>query len=126
MKKNKMILSSLNRTWIFDLDGTICIHNGYKIFGEDKIINEAKKFLDNIDINDMIIFVTSRKSEYKEQTEEFLKKNKIRYNYIIYDAPYGERIVINDKKKSGLKTAYAINIERDVFPSIEISIDEKL
>lgn len=127
MKKTEnLILSNLNKTWIFDLDGTICIHNGYKNFGEDIIIEEAKKFINNIDEDDMIILLTARKKEYKNQTEDFLKKHNIRYNYIIYDAPCGERIVINDKKPSGLKTAHAINIDRDKFFDIEINIDENL
>lgn len=127
MENNKeLILSNLNKTWLFDLDGTICVHNGYKIFGKDKIIDKAKQFIDNINEEDMIIFITSRKKIYKEETEKFLKDNNIRYNYIIYEAPFGERIVINDKKPSGLKTAYALNIERDNFEKIEIKIDDQL
>ena len=30
-----MTLSTLSKTWIFDLDGTIVKHNGYKIDGYD-------------------------------------------------------------------------------------------
>ena len=42
---------------------------------------------------------------------------------IIYDLPHGERILINDKKPSGLNTAIAISNERNEFPLINIKID---
>lgn len=29
--QSNLMLSSLAHTWIFDVDGTICIHNGYKM-----------------------------------------------------------------------------------------------
>ena len=43
----------------------------------------------------------------------FLKENGIRYNQIIFNAPYGERIVINDDKPSGLHMCRAIMVKRD-------------
>ena len=124
--KNKIVLSSLNKTWIFDIDGTIVKHNGYKIDGEDTLLENALNFLKNIPKDDMIIFLTARTEEYKEMTIEFLNKNGIRYNYILFNAPYGERIIINDKKPSGLKMSYAINSERDIFFKDDIIIDNKL
>lgn len=57
---NKFILSSLNHTWILDLDGTVVKHNGYKIDGEDTLLPGVREFFDNLDVNDMVIFVTSR------------------------------------------------------------------
>ena len=41
-------------------------------------------------------------------------ENQIRYNKIIYDMPNGERILMNDIKPSGLKTAYSYNLDRDI------------
>ncbi|MDE7476463.1 MAG: HAD family acid phosphatase [Lachnospiraceae bacterium] len=109
------VLSTLGHTWILDIDGTIVKHNGYKIDGYDTFLAGAKDFLDHIPQNDMIIFLTSRTEEYKEMTERFLAENEVRYDYIIYKVPYGERIVINDRKPSGLQTAVALNLERDNF-----------
>ena len=54
-------------------------------------------------IIDMIIFLTSRTDQEKERTENFLKKHHIPYDAIIYNAPYGERILVNDRKPSGLR-----------------------
>ncbi len=123
---DKLIMSSLSKTWMFDLDGTILKHNGYKEESGDVLLEGVKEFWDRIPTEDIIIILTSRKEEYKKITEGFLIDNGIRFNHIIYDLPYGERIVVNDKKPSGLKMAYAINNERDSWISPDIYIDEKL
>ncbi|MBR4791790.1 MAG: hypothetical protein IK024_12940 [Treponema sp.] len=119
-------LSPLGHTWLLDLDGTIVKHNGYKIDGQDTLLEGAKVFLETIPPDDMIIFITSRKKEYKNVTEEFLKTNQIRFNYIIFEAPYGERILINDNKPSGLQMGIACNKKRDssAFPSAKINPDK--
>lgn len=119
-------LSRLSSTWILDLDGTIVKHNGYKIDGKDSFLENAEAFLKSIPENDMIVFITSRGLELKERTESFLSENGVRYDGIIYNAPLGARILVNDKKPSGLKTAFAINTERDNFPKLKIEIDESL
>ena len=111
----ELILSNLGHTWILDLDGTIVKHNGYKIDGEDTFLDGAKEFLNSIPVEDMIIFLTSRTEEYRELTECFLRENGVRYNHIIFGAPFGERILVNDKKKSGLVMAACVNGDRDIF-----------
>ena len=113
-------MSSLPKTWILDLDGTIVKHNGYKIDGKDSLLPGATDLLSQIQDEDYVIIVTSRKLEYKEITEQFLQDNNIRYDHIIYEAPYGERILINDNKPSGLKMAYAIDTDRDNIKPIRI------
>lgn len=118
--KNDLILSELGHTWIFDLDGTILKHNGYLIDGVDSFIPFAKDFLNSLPEKDMIIFITSRKEEYKDITENFLREHGIRYTHIIFEAPFGERILVNDMKPSGLKTAYGINQTRDKWENINI------
>lgn len=119
-------VSSLNKCWIFDLDGTIVKHNGYLIEGEDSFLEGAKEFLKSIPESDTIIILTSRKSDYCDITEKFLKEEGIRFNHIIYGMPFGERILINDDKPSGLITAFAINTQRDIFMKDEFIIDNEL
>ena len=118
-------LSPLGKTWILDLDGTLVKHNGYKLDGHDTLLPGAKEFLQNITPQDLVIIVTSRREDVQEETIAFLRENQIRYDYIIWNAPYGERIVVNDKKPSGLKTAVAVNVERNRFPDLQIIVDEK-
>lgn len=105
--------SDMNKTWIFDLDGTLVKHNGYKLGGEELLPGVKDFFAKKISKNDKIVILTARESKYKMDTEKFLRDNDIRFDYIIYDLPVGERILINDRKPSGLKTAYAYNLERD-------------
>ena len=118
-------LSSLPKTWIFDLDGTILVHNGYKN-GGDRILPGVKEFFDKIPKTDHILILTARKEEVLESTIEFLKDNGIRYNNILADIPFGERILLNDMKDSGLKTAYAVNLKRDEGLNFSVYIDEDL
>jgi len=110
-----LVLSTLSKTWIFDLDGTIVKHNGYKTDGYDTLLNGVKEFFETIPYDDKIIFLTSRTNEYKDITLKFLDENKIRYDGILFDMPMGERILINDRKPSGLDMSIAININRDKF-----------
>lgn len=122
----EIILSTLGHTWILDLDGTIVKHNGYKIDGTDTFLPGAKEFLDNIPDKDMIVFLTSRTNKNKEDTLKFLDENHVRYDHIIFNAPYGERILINDDKPSGLKMSIGLCTKRDVFTDYNIVEDGNL
>lgn len=110
MESKELVLSPLGHTWILDLDGTIVKHNGYKIDGVDSFLPGVKEFLDKIPINDIIIFLTSRTEECRQFTLDFLKDNGVRYHHIIFNAPYGERILMNDDKPSGLKCGIAVMV----------------
>ena len=124
MKQN-ITLSPLGHTWLLDLDGTIVKHNGYKE-GGDVLLPGAKEFIESLPEGDMVIIVTARKEEYREITERFLEENGVRYDHIIFGAPYGERIVINDEKPSGLPVSVAVNTDRDEEWNVEYKVDEKL
>ncbi len=113
-------MSTLPKTWIFDLDGTIVKHNGYKIDGHDTLLVGAKEYIASIPEGDRIVIFTSRTDEYKEETLRFLSENKIMYDEILFNMPMGERIVVNDRKPSGIDMAYAINLDRGSFEMPEI------
>ena len=123
--KQRITLSPLGHTWIFDLDGTLVKHNGYKEEGET-LLPGAKELIGSIPNEDLIIIITARKEEYREKTEAFLQENGIRYDHIIFEAPYGERIVVNDRKPSGLDMSVAVNIDRNDISNINFDIDELL
>lgn len=119
-------VSPLPKTWLLDIDGTICKHNGYKLDGHDTLLPGAREFFDAIPEDDKIVFVTSRKREYAAMTEAFLAENGIRYHAIVYELPYGERILINDRKPSGLSMSVAVNTDRDRMCDTRFVIDESL
>lgn len=118
--------SPLNKTWIFDIDGSIVKHNGYKIDGYDSLLEGVSEFFSKISQEDKIIMLTARKGEELENLKDFFKENHIRFDYILTDMPLGERILINDEKPSGLKTAFAINKKRDSALNIAYKINESL
>ena len=49
MDRSSFRLDDIEKTWIFDLDGTLVVHNGYKN-GVDELLPGVKKFYEkNID-----------------------------------------------------------------------------
>lgn len=112
---DELVLSTLPKTWVFDLDGTLLKHNGYKLDGEDTVLPGALEYLNTIPAEDKIIIFTSRTDEYRQITMNFLKEHGIRYDGILFNMPMGERIIVNDRKPSGLDMSVAINIDRDQF-----------
>ena len=119
-----LVLSTLPKTWVFDLDGTLLKHNGYKIDGVDTILPGALDYLNTIPLEDKIVIFTSRTDEYKQMTLDFLQENGIRYEEILFNMPMGERIIVNDRKPSGLDMSVAINTDRDKL-ELPIIIREK-
>ena len=106
-------MSTLPKTWIFDLDGTLVKHNGYKMDGKDTLLEGVKEYMQSIPAEDKIVIFTSRTDDYKADTVHFLEQNAVRYDEILFNMPMGERIVVNDRKPSGIEMAIAINCDRD-------------
>ena len=78
-------------------------HNGYKTDGYDTLLPGALVFFRSLPADDCVVFVTSRTSAQAEETERFLQAQGILYHAIVYGAPLGERILVNDSKPSGLR-----------------------
>lgn len=104
--------ANLNKTWIIDIDGTIIKHNSH-LNGQNVLLDSVKDFWNSISKKDQIILVTNRNKKYKKETTQFLKKNNLRFDNIIFEVGSGQRILINDIKPSGLKTAFSFNVKRD-------------
>ena len=121
----KMRFSGLNKTWCIDIDGTLLKHNGH-LSDEEELLEGVAELFEKISSGDKVILLTSREEKYKKKTEKFLSDNNIRFDQIIYGLPFGERIMINDRKNSGLQTAYAVNKTRDEKLDIDFVIDENL
>lgn len=119
-------LSTLPKTWLIDIDGTIVKHNGYKDNGRDTLLNGVSEFFASLPKGDKVILLTARESSQIASLKDFLARHKIRFDTLISDLPFGERILVNDTKPSGLKTAFAINKKRDEDFCVEVKRDEKL
>ena len=124
--KQELVLSTLGKTWIFDFDGTLVEHNGYKT-GDDHWLPGAKEFLKEIPETDYVLILTAREKEAREKTEGFLKEHGIRYNEIKFDMPMGERILLNDSKPSGLRMSHSVECNRNEgLENLKVFIDENL
>lgn len=106
-------LSTLPKTWIIDLDGTVFQHNGFLTNEEEKPLPGVRDLFNKISSDDYVIITTSRSEKLRQVTEWNLNKSGMRYNLLLMELPKGERVLINDKKPSGLKTAFAVNVTRD-------------
>ena len=105
-------LSNLNKTWIFDLDGTLVKHNGYK--EKEEPLNGVKEFFDkNVKEEDFVIILTAREKKYLKSAKNLLELNNIKVDLYVSSLPHGERLLFNDKKNDGLKTSYCFNLERN-------------
>jgi len=106
-------LSDLRKTWIIDIDGIIFPHNEYLTTPEETPLPYVLDFFSHIHPDDRVILLSARKQEYLERTRTNLDRWGIRYDELILGLPVGERILINDIKPDGLKTAYAVNLRRN-------------
>lgn len=122
----KLTLSPLPKTWIFDVDGTIVKHNGHLSSEGDQLLPGVLELFRSIPSTDIIVLMTARRTEHQNSLKDFLNKNNIRFDYLLCDLPQGERILINDLKPSGLKTAFAINKYRDKLMDLTFEIDKSL
>lgn len=119
--EERLVLSTLPKTWVFDLDGTLLKHNGYKTDGQDTLLDGAVAYIGGLPAEDRIVILTSRTEGYREGTVRFLEENGVRFDDILFGMPLGERILVNDRKPSGLDMALAFNIDRDRFSLPEIA-----
>lgn len=122
----KLEFSPLSKTWILDIDGTLVKHNGYLIDGHDTLLDGVKEFFKKLSSDDKVVLLTARKEEYLPALKDFLAKNNIRYDVLLTDMPMGERILVNDRKPSGLDMAFAVNKNRDAKLDISYKINEEL
>lgn len=107
-----IVLSDLAHTWLIDLDGTVLLHNGYKN-GGDVLLPGVQDFWAQIPAGDVIVLLSARPEAERVQTLDFLQGAGLRFDHALFGLPTGERVLINDQKPQGLKTAIAVNVVRD-------------
>ena len=121
-------LSNLPKTWIFDIDGTLVLHNGHISNEDEDFLVGVETFLvENIEKDDVILLTTSRTKEESSLIFDRVKQICNCDVRVIASLPFGERLLFNDDKPSGLKTAYSINLQRDFgLENINIKVDHSI
>jgi hypothetical protein len=107
-----LTLSTLPHTWLIDVDGTVLRHNGYRT-GQDDLLPGVAELWARIPKNDFIVLLTARTEAERGSTLAVFAENGLRFDCAIFGLPTGERVLINDSKPSGVRTALALNVERD-------------
>lgn len=106
------------KTILLDIDGTLIEHvaPGAPDYYErtSKLLpGVIKKFQEWDAKGYNIILITGRRESSREFTENQLIKLGLFWDQLIMGVGGGPRILINDIKPTGEKTAFAINIERN-------------
>jgi hypothetical protein len=119
-------ISRLAHVWLIDVDGTLLAHNGH-LGGEERLLPGVREFWAGIPAADTIVLLSAREPGHAEATLALLRDLGLRCDHAIFGLPTGERILVNDRKPSGLDTALAVNLERDEgLASVSIMIDPTL
>jgi hypothetical protein len=122
----RLCLSPLPHLWLIDIDGTMVGHNGH-LAGQDCLLDGVAAFWNNIPAGDTIILLSARQEVWREATLTWLGAEGLRFDHALFGLPTGERILINDKKDSGLATAVAVNLPRNAgLGHVDIVIDSNL
>ena len=127
-QKDFLRLSNLPKTWFLDVDGTIVEHNT-QFSGETiEFLPNVEDFLVKLGNNDSIVLTSARKFDNIEFIANYIEKiSPAKVVKVIEEIGVGERILVNDEKPSGLKTAYSLNVKRNNgFDIPFFMLDERL
>ena len=107
------------KTLFLDLDGVLVINSGEyvgKRWGTTDALASNRDYINNLYETGKvrIIFTTSRKSKFRDDTISQLEKCGIKYHNIIFDLLHCQRILVNDFSNSNsFPTAKAVNLPRN-------------
>ncbi len=108
----RLRLSPLGHTWLIDVDGVICPHNGHQR-GDETLLPGVREFWATIPAGDRIVLLSARGEAHQAAALALMAAQGLRVDHALFGLPTGERILINDAKPSGLVTALAVNVARD-------------
>jgi FMN phosphatase YigB (HAD superfamily) len=105
------------KTVFIDIDGTIFKHYGnlnMMVLQEPELIRgTVEKFLEWRKKEYYIVLTTARLEGMRQITQKQLTDAGLFYDQMIMGLPPGARILINDEKPDGTKTATSFCIKRD-------------
>lgn len=106
-------------TLFIDMDGVIVQHSSSHFppyYGETKAIEENVEILKALRQSGkfQIVITTARGEEYRNVTNNQLKRFGLEYDHLIMGMQHGKRIIINDYSKSNpYKSCDAVNLRRN-------------
>lgn len=115
-----------NRKTIFcDIDGTIFLHrtnlHTMVSLNPELLPGVMDKFLEWREKDYYIVLTTARPEGSRTITQIQLDRYGVFYDQLIMGLPSGPRVLINDKKPSGMITAEAICVDRNIgIESVEV------
>ena len=125
-KDHSLTLSSLPKTWMIDIDGTVLPHNGH-LSGTDALLPGVTELWARFGAQDRVILMTGRSEDHRAATLAVLRDAGLRWDEALFGLPVGERILINDAKPSGLCTAHAVCVPRDAgLGGVTVTVDKSL
>ena len=89
-------------------------HNGYLHWADETPLPGVLEFFREVPEDDEVVLLSARAQSYRQQTEEQLARWGLRYSILLLGLPVGERVLINDEKPRGLRTAWALSVSWDV------------
>ena len=102
---------------LLDIDGTILYHHGTldkQVKNEPELLSGTLEKLHEWDKEGYrIILITGRKESLRQHTENQLLNLGICFDQLVMGVGGGTRVLINDLKDDGQKTAFAVNIPRN-------------
>jgi len=119
MQKDIISSSSIKKTIICDIDGTLCKHVGAaSTYARSSNMSELPNTIQAINTWDRlgynVILITGRKESLRNITMHQLTELGVVFDQLIMGVGPGNRILINDKKPNGeLNTCYAMNVVRN-------------
>ncbi len=70
----EITVSTLPKTWLFDIDGTLLVHNGH-LHGADRALPGTRAFFDaHVGADDVVILLTAREETHRAVTERTLRE----------------------------------------------------
>ena len=101
-------------------------HNGH-LTGRDVLLPGVSVFWRNIAAHDVVIVLTARAASHAADVREFFSVEGLRVDHVVPACGVGERVLFNDRKPSGLPTAFAVNLPRDAgLGSVAVQLDPQL
>jgi hypothetical protein len=111
-------MSKYRKTIHLDIDGTILFQPGRTLtdiitsFEDTKVLDGAVELFNKWrDEGNYIILESARCPTLREHTLEQLRRVGLFCDQLILGITNGPRYIINNRKRDGLNTAYAINVE---------------